>query len=257
MRPSTYGIKISQVGVNVRFAADWQLVFNSDWPSVVIVFDQNITVGTGTIFGTPVLHNLSFTPFAMCWMLDGGGNAISRIPVNITAKAIYIPNVSSETTFNIKAYAIDLTVSANYQLPAFPPTTKTLYDPTYGIKVVKYGHGINSSDLRNFILNSQAQSPAVLSVITQDTPKAFDGNTLTYKNPKNYIPWQFGFSRTTNSTPTSNLDPSTTLYIEQPPEFLLTDLNQLQLSGIPDGGTFIVLRDPLVAPAKIRTVYNG
>lgn len=215
------GFKISRAGIDVRKAADYQYLFNADYPSLQIAFNTILTAnGAGTV---TVNHNLGFVPFTMVWVVDDGisqgravgissgsnyNNTTVTPSFNENQIQIYTDTYTAKVRqYVIKCYNFDITKSANYTLPQ-APTTKTAYDPSYGIKVSKYGRKIDSKDLRDFILHSRAQSPALLAVVAdyvtyQSTIPGvgtFTNYAYIYENPANYVPYALGFVRAEDKT---------------------------------------------------------
>jgi len=88
----------------------------------------------------------------------------------------------------VKGYNLDITKAVDYTLPKYPAATQP-YDSSVGIKVTKFGKGITSTDLRDFVLHSRAQSPALLSIITGTSANG----VIYYNNPANYTPWTLAF----------------------------------------------------------------
>lgn len=266
-----YGIKISQAGTNVKYAADYQLIFNSSWPSLQVTFDTTISLDPSEIALVP--HNLKFYPLVMAWIIKDGVNLGRALGLSEVFEAdpqgfvkvswdntnLYLENTSATAyDINIKCYNLDISQQVNYALPK-PAVIAVKYDPDYGIKVTKYQKSIGSTDLRDFILNSQAQSPAVLAVVTKFTPLTGFGNSIQYTNPAGYTPWVYGFSGIiTNgitrytSVPTG---PQQSGYLFQlgPTSYLIDSIG-LDATHV---GSIVVLRDPLVVPKRVEIIYNG
>src|ERR1035437_9198424 len=124
----TAGIKISQPGVDVTTAADYQLIFNSSWPSLVIGFDKTVTVGAGSTLTVP--HNLGFRPLTFGWFISNNVSTGRVMPgfqpaISIGLNNIYLANTDAVPYIvNLKCYNIDLTNQADYTLPQ-PPVIST------------------------------------------------------------------------------------------------------------------------------------
>lgn len=286
------GIKVTQAGIDARFAADYQYVFNSDWPSLQIAFESLVTVGASqTLPAIP--HGLKFVPLTMAWVIQNNisigrsfgvsgtlyGNQ-TDVQVTFDDTNIYVTNNGTNTySVSIKSYNIDITKPVDYTLPA-PPTIKRTYDPTYGIKVVKYGKSVGSKDLRDFILHSRAQSPALLSVVTEKNAYvsqptgAYYLYSLVYSNPVNYMPWTLAFVGTNGvytgiapgtqqSGPIFDLTTAVEQYLTQQPKAsnkkgpgaVVTYQDTAGPTITTLSASIVVLRDPLVVPNTIRVVY--
>ena len=283
------GIFITQQGVSVPTAADYQFVFNSNWPSLQVAFDTTVTIAANATLTIP--HNLSFTPFTVGWILQNG-ISIGRIfayaqrfisaPQSTVSFTFDSTNVylTGDTTnsyeVNIKCYNLDITTSVDYTFPQYPKYP-TLYDNTTGIKVTKSGKQINSTDLRDFILHSRAQSPAVLSVVTEAlgvpwNSSFFGGiqqgfNVISYTNPAGYTPWVYGFY----SQPAGiGLNNSSEIITYSQADYGVQAVGMLLTNPTSNGGftielpydvannqgaTIVVLRDPLIATQTLEVQY--
>lgn len=272
MQPNQqYGIKIAQPGYDVRTAKDYNLIFNSSWPSLAIVYDQIVSV-TYDSFGSPtpatVTHNLGFYPLTMSWQFSDSTQTVSlgRPPtgqVNVGQNQFFMPIAaafSATIYYNIKAYNVDITAPQTYNYLQ-PPAVNNIYDPTYGIKVSKQNLSIQSTDMRNFILHSRCPSPQVLAIVTEKTPynsttgTGNNNGTLYYQNPQGYLPWVFGYGLTTVSGQQvyTWAPPNAQAY----PTLFFTNGGQarLGLAGTPQKGSIIVLRDPLFVANSVSVVY--
>jgi hypothetical protein len=290
--PNNAGLFITQIGASVPTAADYQFVFNSNWPSLQVAYATTVTTPyTNNETSLVIPHKLGFYPFTIAWLSINnkllysffgapanytGGGSYSNTSYGVDKTNVYPKWQWNEDTNSldpfgnkldgsltasvaIKCYNIDLTQDANYTAPK-PAPAKFPYDPTAGIKVAKAGKDIRSTNLNDFILHSRAQSPALLSVQTQDTGVAdpnISGNTLIeYVNPANYIAWFFGFQRVT----TTGQD----RYVATPIQPGGVDVTGSRVSGLntfvltvpsSPGGTMVVLRDPLFAAANVEVTY--
>lgn len=260
---SEAGIIITQPGVDVSTAADYQMLFNSNWPSLQIAFEKVITVTAGNV-SPPIPHGLTFTPLTMTWFLVNG-ISVGRFygVTTFDSTNVYIDNSlnTSDVVASIKCYNLDITVNADYTNP-LPPTFKLPYDPDYGIKIAKNGKNITSTDLRDFILHSRAQSPAVLHVGTVNqvyaTDPNFTGTNIQYTNPAGYVPWVLGFASLTSNTsiyqaypPGNNQSFPAFVQIGATSYILPSSLG----SGTFTNGSLVVLRDPLLIPNTLRIQY--
>lgn len=291
------GIIVTQAGISARYAADYQMVFNSNWPSLQTAFDTTITMSPNSAQTVP--HGLGIYPFTICTALSNG-ISIGRIflqsqsfdvtpPSTVLAYSfdknnVYLVNgdLTNAYQVNIKCHNFDISKGVDFTLPA-PPILKTPYDPTTGIKVVKYAKSIGSTDLRDFILHSRAQSPAVLSVVTEKS--AFTGQpfssfyvyAVTYVNPATYLPWAFAFydSGTGRYAPIApgTQQSSPGFFLVQDVASYLTQTNapssvkgsgavlSYQDTAAPGSSikraSLVMLRDPLVVATQVQVNYNG
>jgi len=251
------GIRVTQPGVSVPYAADYQYVFNSDWPSLAIAFETVVSVGPYAALTVP--HNLGFYPLTMGWTLLGGvsiGRSFAQsgnlagpqtgLQFSFDKTNIYFSNYDASVTYgmSIKCYNIDISKSVDYTLPKFP-VISTVYDPSTGIKVTKYSKSMGSTDLRDYILHSRAQSPAVLSIV-HDSP------SVTYTNPVGYTPWVLAFISNDGGSTYFGLAPGT-----QQANFIFTIAGAVSSLGSATTNpcSIVVLRDPLVIAKTKQVIF--
>ena len=254
-----YGIKIAQPNFDARTAGDYQLLFNSSWPSLAVAYTTTITIGPN-LTGT-VSHNLGFPAFTRVYQILNGVGTVITNGVNGSNTFIFDNNTvtitnwdaSNTMTFNVVVYNLDISKGVKYKLLT-PPANKVPYNPDYGIKIPKPGKSLTSKDLRDFTLHTRAQSPAVLSVLTQDD--STDGFTIPFTNPGNYTAWIFGFWM--GVTLGNTWWQPTDMYTQaEPGIYINTDGVTFRLQGtFPDNkAALVVLRDPLFTPNIVNVVY--
>lgn len=252
---SDYGIVISQPGYNAGTTSSQNQIFNSSWPSLQEAFARSIPVGT-----TQVAHGLKFTPFSVYYSVANSGSLPSFTSLgfnvaNVDATNIYIPSSTSATY--VVGYNIDLTKDIDY--PTLQGTNVKLnYDPDYGIKVVKSGKLISSTDLRDYILHSRCQSALVLAVKTQATTKstptiAGGGGAIQYTSTLGYPSWNFGFVKSS-----VGLYRYAPFYQQAYPITFTDDVTtyiEWQTVAGDVGATLVILRNPLFAKTFTVATY--
>lgn len=263
MPPQQYGIKIAQPGFDVRTCKDYELIFNSSWPTLSIVFDKTTSITTDSLGNAKIPHNLGFVPLSMAWRFTDSTMTISagRFFPSVDLNNLYFGGLGANTTyyFNVKCYNLDITKPQNY-LYLQPPAVNEPYDTTYGIKVSKQGQAITSTDQRSFILHSRSAGPQVLAVVTKVTTDPFGQQALIYQNPQGYTPWVFGYAYLNNPSfgniyqwapPVSQSYPKLNINVDGPntSSIVITPVNGVYL------GSLIVLRDPLFVPNTLSVVY--
>jgi hypothetical protein len=189
-----YGIKISKVGFDVSTAADNDLLFNSSWPSVQIVKVKTIvqTVADTTI----VSHGLTFPPAA--FVIGGTGNARAMVGCDVDDTNVYVPSnvfgvTVGDTLGVLVIYHVDISVDVEYPYTNIQ-SLNTEYNPDYGIKMVKSGRNIDSTDLRDYILHSRCGSPLILAVKTEETVNPSNPIIVQYTSRLSYPTLNFGYS---------------------------------------------------------------
>lgn len=281
MATKSGGIRVTQIGVSDPYAADYQYVFNSDWPSLAIAFEARVDVAYLATVTVP--HNLGFYPLVMGWSILNGvsigrtfgvsGNLSgpqNDVALTFDNNNIYLRNngIYNQVTYtvSIKCYNVDISKGVDYTLPQFP-TVKTGYDPTTGIKVNKYNKSMASNDLRDYILHSRAQSPAVLSIVTQVSTNNLGGKFIGYNNPVGYTPWVLAFvggpgQKQTYQPLAPGAQQSGYLFgIDSASQAVSNGVTQARLTStflsFPNNnfGSLVVLRDPLVVANTLQVTY--
>lgn len=253
---TTVGFKISKPGYDANTTAGGNLIFDSSWPSLPIVFDVLDTTGGN------VKHNQTFPPFALLFTYSADPSGIGNV---VTAQAMQVDNTyiyaGTLTPPNrLMAFNLDLSHDIDYVL-APGDTFKYPYDSSYGIKMPKSGKSINSTDLRDFTVHSRAQSPLILAVKTQDTQSAntVEGppgtftpvNVVQYTNKGVAPTWNYGFIRGS----TGKYTPAP-MYSQSYPRIFTDGFTTYLSWQSPDtGATLVILRDPMVAPNQVTVQY--
>ena len=242
-------LKVAGPGWNSLTAPDYELVFNSDWPSLQIAFETTFTLNPGQ--SKTINHNLGFIPLVMTWVTIAGTNygRVAGGGATVTDSQLLFYNASvASYTLTARCFNIDITKEAQYPLP-ISAATASPPDLTSGIKIVKQNptRNIRSTNLNDFILNSQAQSPAILTVATT-AGKYFNSsnNTINIPLQTSYVPFFTGAIQTGNN----------------PTTYQFYSVNAVQLNGNTlsvntQGQTtsFIILRDPLIYPNVIKFTF--
>ena len=86
------GIKISQPGINAVTASPTQLIFDSSWPSMAVIFNIIVT-STGSSDFQTIPHNLGFPPFIKVWVLDSNYNPVQNTPYFYSSFAVDSTNI--------------------------------------------------------------------------------------------------------------------------------------------------------------------
>lgn len=248
-------LQVCQPGYDVRNCPDWAYLFNSDWPSLAIVFEITIAATDGMT----IPHNLGFPPLAMGW-LTVSGQSYGRLPgseMEVDEQNVYIFATGQVT---VRLYNIDISKEASYPLPQ-SVNAKLPYNNQFGAKIAKNGKLITSNNLNDFILHTRAQSPAVLDVATEKGKYykvSSDRNLWPYGNDEtwqlivyplqtSYIPWNVG--GITFGANQYSLASGDDIYFDPTTNSLVINITAT------GAGTLIILRDPLFYPNVIQAVY--
>ena len=272
------GLKITKPGVDADAAADNDLIFSSSWAALPVAFETELstTYSFGSIDNDmSAQHGLSITPFTQAWYSIDGGDTYRWSPfVAASSTGVYItgnpagilPNDTGTIIFKVKAYNIDLTKDVDYAYTTNTGLPKQ-YDPDYGIKIVKEGKDIDSTDMRDFILHSRCQSPLILAIKTQDTkvPQENSGgesiNIVQYTTKYDYRAWVFGGIKVGETIAANTGTPVGTLFgaplfSQSYPRLFTNGFTSYLAYFSPDrGATLIVFRDPMFAAVSEEGFY--
>lgn len=176
--PDDFGIKLSQTGRDIDSAGDAELIFNSSWPTVKVVFSGqfNALVPERVVLYE---HNLGYTPAFMHYTIDrasdfrDGKFEIFREIVSADKKNIYWNPGAGGGPFTIKMGLViyDIDLEKNFSAPVIKTGASSglTASKDFGIKLTKEGKDTSSSRLEDYIIHSAARSPMVHSV-TNVTP---------------------------------------------------------------------------------------
>lgn len=277
MEPSSNpAIQISQPGIDVLQAGSYQFLFNSEWPSLAIAWEAIADIPASGTAIYKIEHGLDFFPFTQVYFLTGGSNfedsprKYARLDefmnFYIGKNHFFIYSLADPMRLLIRAYNINLEQSRAYPFVE-PPVLQNVYDPSFGIKIAKKDKDINSTDLRDYVIHSRAQSPAVLSVVTESQtrpdPRFPDQSQIFYTNPEGYVAWVWAYFR--NEGYPSDIGEnnySSAGFAVQAVGGLRIEGDTYTVNYFPDsvpgdarGATLVVLRDPLFASNLTEAVY--
>lgn len=244
-------VTVAAPGWDARTAPDWALVYSNQWPSLTIGYETTIQGPTTAI--TSFTHSLPYPPLTLGYITSDNisygrsGFGITVSPqVGIVSAGLLI-----NQSLTIRCYTVDISNDINFTLLQ-SASAKFGADLTTSIKVVKSGRNIGSQDLNDFILNSQAQTPAVLTIATEkgqyyNKDATISENAIVVPLQTTYIPWVLGALLTDISTKTYQFFSINAFSVSN--KHLILDLE----SNV--GGSLIILRDPLFYPNIVRVVY--
>jgi hypothetical protein len=255
-RKNDYGIKIAKPGHDVKTAADFNLLFSSSWPNITIakeIITDDFKNSSNPSGHTGVPHGLSYAPFVIGHSVTNGiaQTIFPNCTETVIRMNISFPNPTTFGTVNIKCYNVDLGKNANYVLLNPAIEEKGGHSSDFGAKLSQRGKSVYSNDLRDFIFHSRAQSPQVLTVITESKPQ---GGTLVYDNVLGYQSWVFGYVKNNLAT-FKNTYSYAPYYSQGYPvtSVTVTGVSITYVAG--DTATLVVLRDPMFSATKTAVAY--
>lgn len=176
------GIKVSEAGVDVSRAADFQLALSTEWPTLKIVKEGTIDVNAdGSNSITITSHGLGYAPVFM--ILDNGvaftetGPGTSEFdgtPNFHSTKDNLIYNPSVATHYRGYYFIFDYDLGKVFAAPSDHATPQNSTTVSIGMKAAGRSKNIESTDGRDYTVNTDYRPWTVhLSGTTQATSDGF------------------------------------------------------------------------------------
>lgn len=169
------GAKFAQTGIDINRASDYELHFDSEWPTVhALINGTYSTVVQPTGRSLFFRHNLGYVPAFLPYVYDAADGSFEIFRVAMAADKenlyYYAPGVGgmgagiSTITYGVIIFNIDL--EKNFVAPQVNPSTTVTgdQDTPFGIVVAKDGSNIKSKDMQDFLMNTNARPPLVHAV---------------------------------------------------------------------------------------------
>jgi hypothetical protein len=276
----SYGIKVSQPGYDATTAPDHKLLYNSSWPSLQTIYElyidaptirtyPTINLGVFTVYVIP--HNLGFYPWPLFYEARSGycyGRTPNASGFFFDSRNLYFNNADSRITSNsikfvIQIFNINIIQDVQYPTPQAGTGSK-FTDSDFGFKIPKENKDISSSDMRDFIVHSRCQSPALVSVSTNNS-SYFNSSTgyITVPLTTSYIP----ITAVYLNLGITNANNEAVYYMDSNLNLSFANNSLSYFVGIPgsavvstqiDKGVFggiIITRDPLITPDVKKVTY--
>jgi len=266
VRKQSFGLKIAQAGYDVNNCPDYALAFNSSWPSLPVVKEITETVTPTPYLGSfwqlpnvTITHDLGFYALGDVWETGRNTNTGDIKTIRNNARLYLGLNsaywqggiFTSEPdpiTVHIKIYNIDISKPIEYEYIK-PPVYEIPYDNNFGLKIAKDNKSINSKDMRDFIIHTRCQSPAILTIRTEQDAVS---NVISYTNPQGYTNWISGWLKTSVSNYYVLIPQQSQVY----PKYTFSngDTYTATISGT-DKMSLVILRDPLLLAKTVEADY--
>jgi hypothetical protein len=258
------GIRISQRGLDIEKAADYQLVMDSKVPTPGVVFEDEgiITENKGLI--KLASHTLGFRPLTLFFVdtadtttpNDDRWGIDSFFLGKVNEEGIYF-DTSSVNAYptRYKYMVFNIPADVDYDSPITNPESGVSSKPsTVGMQVSKPGHIISERQMENFSLNTDSKTLQIHAIRwgsgTEDDPQFAPTNIIRVRHNLGYAPFIISTLETTGSTS----DPAGLLefgFIQLPPRVTDTDAVAIMVPNRKFG--LIVFKDPLT-PKEVQPV---
>lgn len=196
------GLKLSQLGYNVKTADDKNLVFSSAWKLLKIIDTGVVTPNSSTF--TIKTHGLDYVPMVLGFyeadidnVKQTNTSRLTRVWVGDTNSEIR-SGANGSSTARLRYYTFDLDLEENYDAPsvelAQASKESELVERDFGVKLVLPGYDVlTETDFRNFVIHSRTRSPMVHRVVHDS--KALGGSAFAVAHNLGYVPTFFIYAK--------------------------------------------------------------
>lgn len=203
----TWGAKVSQPGVNADQAADYQLAFSSEWPTLKIYKSQAFNMSDISQKQTIYSHSLSYPPVFMIQTTNTSGLARIAGPGNDEyGNGFYVDNDNlgfdpalvggASGTYQGRFFIFTTNLLLNYQAPVFTTGLSALQigsTQTEGIVASIPGQDVITSQPQNLSVNSEARAPMIHSVLNGKLASTGTDYSLVSTHALDYPPYYLTF----------------------------------------------------------------
>ena len=204
-----FGIKVSQPGVDADQAADYQLAFSSEWPTLKIYKSQAFSMTDISKAQTIYTHGLSYPPAFMIQTTTTTGRARLASPgYDEHGDGFFTDNnvlgydpdlIGGPTgTFAGRFFIFVCNLLVNYQAPQLTVGTSALQiggTQTEGILASSSGNEVAAAQPENLSIDSEARSPLIHMVLNGNLTGGPD-YALSAVHNLDYAPWFLTFITT-------------------------------------------------------------
>lgn len=201
------GIKLSQLGYDVKDADDKNLIFSSAW-KLLKIRHTGFEVPTSFTY-TLYTHNLGYTPMVLGFYerdiqetYTPGKSRMTRLWVN-DSNIEFRSGATGANAAKLRFYMFDLDLEEAYDAPSIELTEASkeseLVETDFGVKLTLPGFDVKTeTDWRNFVIHSRTRSPMVHRVVPGS--KAVGGTLFSVEHNLGYAPTFFVFAKLAGDT---------------------------------------------------------
>lgn len=269
-------VKLAQPGYDVKTAGDENLIYNSNWPLLPIYKQDSFTSSDWNTEHQPVAsHDLGYIP-AFWWFANtniltwNGATPALDQRAEFNGPVTFFPGITKDRlVFDINPGVASGTIQFYYYIfalditkPYTAPITKVGAISGGGgnkvFKLAKPDKDINSKNLEDYVIHSQARSPLVHAVTQQKTAPdgSVGGYGFTFQHNLGYAPMFFAYGKTGGVFGVNN--PTSNSYIILPvggitSGFTVDDKN-ISYTNLNNNVeiSLVVLKDPFIIDYSVR-----
>ena len=191
-------VKVARRGFDVQTAGDENLLYSSLWPVLSIYKEIPVNLSKSDDVEIIAEHGLGYPPMFLPFVDYSGattspGAATLGGPFQVSDKYVRIDSLGYNFT-RLKGviYLYTLDLSTPYTAPIVNlGGLPGLQSSDKVFKLAKVGKSIHSTQLKDFVITTDARSPLIHSV----TPGIVQGGELVAEHNLGYVPLFFGYSR--------------------------------------------------------------
>lgn len=189
------GAKVSQPGVDVKFAADHQLLFSSQFYSLKIHAQGSTTITAGDPL--EVSHNLGYIPAVYAYE---GASIFRQLRVD-SSKLYFDANPAIDHTFYYYIFRHDLTTTIS-QENIDTTATSTGASDDFGFVISKSGFDVSTATPKDMVIDSRYRSHIIHKGGTQTVTGSA---TVTISHNLGYVPMFLAYAKGDNQTEVMNV----------------------------------------------------
>ena len=190
--PELYGAAVSLDGYDVKNAADFEKVFDSNFPNLKIHSQGSFTTSSSISSQTIKTHNLGYPPFFLVYVIDLNGSYLASsgfsqyFRINGT-DLIYDGGFGGSIKIYYYIFFEDMELTI---LPTSVETNPTTAGGSsgYGFKISKAGHDVKTASGKDLIMSSEYRTP----IVHQASSATYSGaSDVTINHGLGYYPMFF------------------------------------------------------------------
>lgn len=197
-----FGLKVSQSGIDVSQAADYQMAFSSEWPTLKVLKKAAFTINDTSVSQTIVNHGLGYPPAFMI-ITDSGVGARIAGPGNDELGDSFAVD-SNNLTFAAQSsglytgyyYIFDYDLTRNYTAPTLTIGSSALSAASktaFGVLASVNGQDASLNNVTGLSMDSQARSPLVHMSVSGNLTSNGTDYSLVANHGLLYPPWFLAF----------------------------------------------------------------
>jgi len=217
------GVRLSQLGYDALDTDDRNLIYSSSWPLLKLHMSGTATIADTSVEQKIIDHNLGYPPVFVWGSINNGNSIVTGASgdyaemfgpptlFSVNSTSLYYDGfyggVSTQIFYRI--YRYDLTTNFTATDNFTGSSIQNSLQSDYTFRISKDGKSINSTDMRDFVIHSDARSPMVHMSVSGNLVPTTDGVAgyeVKATHNLNYVPFFLCYY----------IDPTTGRYVRTP-----------------------------------------